>query len=261
MTRPPSAPPLPAAFLSTPIAHRALHDRAAGRPENSRVAIAAAVAAGYGIEIDVQMSADGRAMVFHDDALDRLTEATGPLRARDADTLGAITLRDGAEGIPTLREVLSLVAGRVPLLIEVKDQDGALGPRTGDLERAVAGDLAGYAGPVAVMSFNPHAVRHLAQAAPDLPRGLTTCAFDQADWDLPADRCDALRRIAAYDEVGASFVSHQHGDLSAPRVAQLKSQGAAVLCWTIRSPTEETAARRVADNVTFEGYTPAPVPA
>ena len=108
------SPSLPPEFLSHPLAHRALHDRAKGRPENSRAAIRAAVAAGYGIEIDLQLSADGVAMVFHDEELGRLTEATGWVNQRSAAALGALRLRDAADGIPTLAEVLALIAGAVP---------------------------------------------------------------------------------------------------------------------------------------------------
>jgi glycerophosphoryl diester phosphodiesterase len=251
------SPPLPPAFLGPPLAHRALHDRTRGRPENSRAAVAAAVAAGYGIECDVQLSADGRAMVFHDEALDRLTPETGPLRARRAADLARIPLRDGDEGIPTLAEVLALVAGKVALLIEIKDQDGAMGPAVGELEAGVACDLAGYPGPVAAMSFNPHAVAAFGRAAPAVPRGLTTSAYRPGDWpDLPPATCDRLRAIPDYDRIGAAFISHEACDLGRPRVAELKAGGAAILCWTIRSPEAEAAARRVAHNVTFEGYLP-----
>ncbi|MCL4188237.1 MAG: phosphodiesterase [Rhodobacteraceae bacterium] len=247
--------PLPPSFLGPPVAHRALHDCTAGRPENSRAAVAAAVAAGYGIEIDVQPSADGRAMVFHDATLDRMTTGKGPVAARTAAELGAIGLKGGAEGIPTLAEVLALVAGRVALLVEVKDQDGAMGPAVGPLEAAVAADLAGYAGPVAVMSFNPHSVAALARHAPQVPRGITTAAFRLADWTgLTAPVRRRLRAIADYDAVGASFVSHEARDLGRARVAELKAAGAAILCWTIRSPAAEAAARRIAHNITFEGY-------
>lgn len=245
---------LPPDFLRLPLAHRALHDRAQGRPENSRAAVRAAVAAGYGIEIDLQASADGVAMVFHDDELDRLTDATGPVRARSAAELGAIRLRDADDGIPTLAEVLEIVGGRVPLLIEIKDQSGDMGPDMGRLPEATAAALAGYGGPVAVMSFNPHAVAAMARLAPDIPRGLTTYAWDDDHApENPALRA-RLAAIADYDAVGASFVSHHWRDLGRPRVAELKAQGAAVLCWTIRTPAEEAEARRVAQNITFEGY-------
>lgn len=249
--------PLPPEFLGPPLAHRGLHDRTAGRVENSRAAFRAAIAAGCGIELDVQLSADGQAMVFHDRLLDRLTGAAGPVRARTAAELSHILLRDTEEGIPTLAEVLVLVAGRVALLVEIKDQHGAMGPTGGVLEAAVARDLASYAGPVAVMSFNPHAVEAFGHALPRVARGLTTSAFRAEDWpDLPAPTRARLRRIPDYRRLGAAFVSHEQGDLGRPRLAALKAKGAAILCWTIRSPAQEAAARRFADNVTFETYLP-----
>ena len=250
-------PALPAGFLGAPIAHRALHDRAAGRPENSAAAVRAAVAAGYGIEIDIQPSADGVPMVFHDYDLARLTGREGRIADLTAAELAALPLLGGEEGVPTLAQVLALVAGRVPLLIEVKDQDGAMGPKVGPLERAVAAALRGYDGPVAVMSFNPHSVAALAATAPDVPRGLTTWEWEPreaAEDGVDAAACARLRQIADYDRVGASFISHHHRDLARPRVAELKAKGAAVLCWTIRSRAEEAEARRIAQNVTFEGY-------
>lgn len=246
---------LPEAFLARPLAHRALHDRAAGRPENSRAAVRAAVAAGYGIEIDLQPAADGVPMVFHDYDLRRLTGVAGRVRGLSAAELAATRLLDADDGIPTLAEVLAIVAGRVPLLIEIKDQDGAMGPDVGPLEEATARVLAGYAGAVAVMSFNPHAVAAFHRAAPAIPVGLTTSAYSAQDWPLlPAKQRDHLRTIPDYDRVGACFISHEAADLGAPRVAELKAQGAAILCWTIRSREAEAKARAVAQNITFEGY-------
>ena len=252
---------LPAPFLTLPIAHRAFHDRTAGRPENSLSAVRAAVEAGYGIEIDIQPSSDGVPMVFHDYTLERLTSETGPIRTRIAAELQAITLTGGEEGIPTLAQVLEAVGGRVPLLVEIKDQDGELGPNVGALEAAAAPLLAAYEGPLAVMSFNPHSIAAMAKLAPGVPRGLTTSAYDPRHWEpIPAARRDALREIPDYDRVGASFISHEWKDLARPRVAELKAQGAGVLCWTIRSPLDEKAAREIAQNITFEAY-PADIPA
>lgn len=251
--------PLPAGFLSQPIAHRALHDRAQQRPENSRAAVRAAVEAGYGIEIDVQLSSDNRAMVFHDYALKRLTGRDGTVRQTTASDLSSTVLLDSAqETIPSLTEILEIVDGQVPLLIEIKDQDGAMGPETGPLEAAVAADLRGYTGPVAVMSFNPHAVALMRRLCPDIPRGLTTCAYDADAWPhLPAATRERLRHIPDAQQMACSFVSHDAKDLDAPRVADLRAEGLAILCWTIRSAAEETAARRTAQNITFEGYLPA----
>lgn len=250
-------PALPDAFLRAPIAHRGYHDAGQGRVENTLSAFRAAIAAGYGIELDVQMSRDGRAIVFHDSGLDRLTGETGPLRARSAPELERIALSGSSDTIPGLDRVLDLVAGRVPLLIEIKDQDGALGPGTGTLERAVARDLVRYVGPVAVMSFNPHSVTEFARHAPGVARGLTTGAFRPANWPVvPRPRLDSLRGIRDFDRLGVCFISHRAEDLDRPRVAEIKAAGAVILCWTIRDPRAERAARRVAQNITFEGYAP-----
>jgi len=246
---------LPAAFLTRPIAHRAYHDKTQGRPENSRAAIRAAVDAGYGIEIDLQLSADGQAMVIHDYDLRRLTGQRGAVALRTAAELGTIPLLHGDEGIPTLCEVLDIIAGRVALLIEIKDQDGKMGPNVGPLEQATADALQSYTGPVAIMSFNPHSIIEMASLAPDLPRGLTTSAYKPLSWaPLPAAVCARLRGIPDYDRTTSCFISHEAFDLDRPRVAHLKSAGAAVLCWTIRSAEAEAAARRIAQNITFEGY-------
>ena len=246
---------LPDRLLTKAITHRGLHDVTDGRPENSVEAIDAAIARGYGIEIDLQLSKDGVAMVFHDYHLGRLTGETGPVAQRTADELASIALTGGKAGIPTFAEVLARVAGVVPLLIEIKDQDGEMGGNVGPLECAAAADLTDYRGDVAVMSFNPHAVIAFGEAAPDVPRGLVTSAFDPETWaPLPASVCDHLRDIPDYDRTGASFISHEGPDLARPRVAALKARGAHVLCWTIKSATQEAEARKIADNVTFEGY-------
>lgn len=248
---------LPGLFRDIPIAHRALHDVAEGRPENSRAAIRGAMDAGYGIEIDLQLSRDGQAMVFHDYDLGRLTAQSGPVQQRDAADLEGIGLIGGAEGIPRLDEILTLVAGRAPLLIELKDQHGQMGETDGRLETAVARALAGYDGPAAVMSFNPHMIATMAELAPDTPRGIVSCGYTAEDWPLlkPGIR-DMLRDIPDYARASCSFISHHHVDLDRPRVAELASEGGTILCWTVRSPGEEAAARRHAHNVTFEGYLP-----
>jgi glycerophosphoryl diester phosphodiesterase len=249
------SPDLPQGFLTQPIAHRGLH--ASGRPENTLPAIMAAIDAGYAIEIDVQESADGVAVVFHDDTLERLTQATGPVRKRTAAELSLLTVLGTDAHVPTLAEVLAQVAGRAPLLIEVKDQSGNLGPLDGQLERAVADCLRDYAGPVALMSFNPHSMAVMAEAAPDLPRGLVTCGFDLDDWPgVPAARLAELAEIPDYGRTGASFISHQWRELNASVVTALQGQGAQVLCWTIRSTAQAEQALHIAQNITFEGFVP-----
>jgi len=246
---------LPASFLARPITHRALHDRNAGCVENSVKSIQAALDAGYGIEMDVQLTRDGHAMVFHDEALDRLTGETGLVRDRTRAELEAIPLTDDGGTIPALDTVLDMVAGKVPLLIEIKDQDGAMGPDVGPLEAATCAALKDYKGDVALMSFNPHSVAACAALAPEIPRGIVTSSYGAASWpEVPAPVRDVLRDIPDYDRVGACFISHEASDLDRPRVAELKAQGARIFTWTIRSAQAEAAARRIVDNVTFEGY-------
>lgn len=248
--------PLPAEFLIAPFAHRGLHDRTAGVIENSRSAVKAAVAAGYGVEIDLQMSADGEAMVFHDDDLDRLTAEAGPVRAHSAKTLGRIDLTGSDEGIPTLTDILGIVDGRVPMLVEIKDQSGCLGPVDGRLERRTAQLLSAYDGSAALMSFNPFSVAACAEAAPDIPRGRVTEHFRPEGWgNLTLDRATELNRFDDLDRLGACFISHDHRDLSSPEVAAAKASGRHILCWTTKSLAEDAAARRIAENVTFENYT------
>ncbi|SPJ30394.1 glycerophosphodiester phosphodiesterase family protein [Falsiruegeria mediterranea] len=248
-------PRLPQAFLDAPIAHRGLHDVTDGRPENSRAAIRAAMDAGYGIEIDLQMTSDSQAMVFHDYDMGRLTGTPGAIRLVSSDQARATTLLGGKdEYIPSLSEVLDMVGGRAPLLIELKDQDGAMGTAIGPLEHATASALAGYQGPVALMSFNPNSVELLADLLPDVPRGIVTSAYDPAEWPLSQAVCDHLRGIPDYDRTRSSFISHKVEDLTRPRVAELKARGADILCWTSKSTEQDREARRVAQNVTFEGY-------
>lgn len=243
------------AFLERPIAHRGLHDIAAGRAENSTKAFAAAISHGYGIELDVQLSKDEQAMVFHDYDLKRLTGAKGAVAQRTADELGRISLLHDGDYIPTLAQVLNQVAGQVPLLIEIKDQDGAFGPNIGALEAATANCLKDYAGPTAVMSSNPHAIAEMARLLPNVPRGLVTSAYDADGWPtIPEATRVTLREIPDYDRTGSTFISHEAADLDRERVAALKANGAAILCWTIRSPAQEAEARQIVDNVTFEGY-------
>ncbi|SFJ74841.1 glycerophosphodiester phosphodiesterase family protein [Jannaschia pohangensis] len=249
---------LPDSFLSPGyIAHRGLHDRADGRPENSMAAFQAAIDRGFAIELDVQPSSDGVPMAFHDYKLERLTAQTGWTHDKSATELSGITLSGGPAGVPRLSEVLTLVAGRVPLLIEIKDRDGEMGTNVGPVETAVMAALAGYDGDVAVMSFNPHSVACFQREAPHLPRGIVTSGYRTKGWkELSEPVRDHLRDIPDFDRVGACFISHEVAELGMPRVAELKAQGVPILCWTVKSAAQEAEARKVADAVTFEGYLP-----
>lgn len=242
-------------FTRLPISHRGLHSR--GVPENSLAAFRAAIEAGYGIELDIQPASDGTPMVFHDYDLNRMCGDEGYINDMDPEALAELRLDGTEEKIPTLAETLREVAGQVPLLIEIKDQDGRLGSGIGELQDRVASLLEAYSGPVAVMSFNPNTVKAFGDVAPGITRGLTSCAFEKDDWPmLDEETRESLAELADFDLIGAEFASHQVTDLENPALAALKARGVPVLCWTVRSSEAETEARQIADGITFENYRP-----
>ncbi len=246
---------LPRAFIEKPLAHRGLHDASRDCPENSRAAVLAAIAHEYGIEIDVQLSRDDEAFVFHDHELARLTGEDGQIGETPANALADMRLLNTKETIPHLSDVLAIVGGRVPILIEIKNADESLTSTDGRLEAAVCRELEAYNGPVAVMSFHPESVKRCAVLAPRVPRGLVTGSFSAREWpDVPADRLGKLRAMSSLPETGASFVSHEWQDLVRDTVETVRNRGIDILCWTVRSKGEEVVARRHASNITFEGY-------
>ncbi len=240
-------------FTRIPLAHRGLHGP--GIPENSLAAFRAAIASGYGIELDIQPAADGTPMVFHDYDLTRMCGDEGYIADMEPEDLSRMRLHGSDEPIPTLAETLREVAGQVPLLIEIKDQDGRLEDTVGDLQDRVASLLEAYEGPVAVMSFNPHAIAGFGRIAPDIARGLTSCGFVAEEWPM-LDKASRARLATLEDftPIGASFVSHDWHDLANPAIAALRARGVPILCWTIRSAKEEAEARKIADGITFETY-------
>ncbi len=241
-------------LTARPIAHRGYHDRSAGRIENTLPAAEAAIARDFAIECDLQPTADGRVVVFHDDVLDRLTEATGPVGARTLAELRAVRLRDSDAGIPTLEELLDVVDGRVPLIIELKSQ------WTGDrrLEKAVAPILTDYSGPAAVMSFDPMSMVAMRRLAPALPRGMIGYDFPPGpdEGNQPWPKRFALRHLFAAALVWPHFVSFGIDALPASAPLMLRHVGVPLICWTIRDAAAWEKARAYTDQITFEGFDP-----
>jgi glycerophosphoryl diester phosphodiesterase len=224
----PAPPAARVAFLKgRRFAHRGFHG--GGIVENSRTAFLAAIARGDGIELDVQASRDGVAIVFHDYELGRLTDAQGALAARDAADLARIRLKGAEETLPSLGDVLGLVAGRVPLLIEVKSRDR----RPARLCAAVRDALAGYAGPAAVMSFNPEVGRWFAAYAPEVVRGLVVTEEDKKGLRGAWERHLALWRAKP------DFLAYDVRDLPSSFAATQRARGLPVLSWTVRSDADE----------------------
>jgi len=224
------------ALIAKPFAHRGLHGD--GRIENSRAAFEAAIAAGHGIELDVQASADGEAIVLHDYELERLTEGWGAVRTLSAAELGRIRLKGSDETIPTLSETLALIAGRAPLLIEVKSPER----RVAGLSRAVIRALEGYKGPVGVMSFNPEIVRRLARLAPHLLRGLVVTEQGKG-LRGPWERLWSLWRAKP------DFLAYDIRDLPSRFAA---ASGLPVLTWTVRTAADRAIAAEHAAQVIYE---------
>lgn len=226
-------------LIARPFAHRGLHG--SKRTENSRAAFEAAIAAGHAIELDVQVSADGEAMVFHDDHLDRLAEGRGLLASRSARELAAIRLRGSSETLPTLAEILELIAGRAPLLIELKSP----GRRVGALSRAVDRTLAPYVGDVAVMSFNPAVGHWFATHAPKRLRGLVVTEAGE-----PAR--GRLRRALSMFWSRPDFLAYDIRDLPSGFADHHRRRGLKLVTWTCRSDDHRALAAAHADQIIFE---------
>jgi glycerophosphoryl diester phosphodiesterase len=242
-------------LIARPIAHRGLHDKTVGRFENTISAALAAIAGNFAIECDVQLSADGEAMVFHDHELDRLTDATGPVRAQNAAQLGQLRIGGTDDGMPTLTEFLDAIGGRVPLVIEVKSRfDG-----DERLARRLAEILAGRSEPIAVKSFDPDVVALLRRMAPSLPRGIVA----QSRYDgreaaqLGADRVREMTDLLHWERTAPDFLSWRVSDLpaAAPFLGRLLGQ-VPVMSWTVRNEGAATHAYANADQIVFEGFLP-----
>lgn len=230
-----------------PIAHRGLHD--ADLPENSLPAFEAAVAAGYPIELDVRLLADETVVVFHDAELDRLTQVKGPLSARTVSDIAELKLLGTAAKIPTLRQVLACVAGRVPLLIELKSRG-----RAGRLERAVWRELVGYRGAFAIQSFSPYSLAWFRVYAPHVLRGQLACDF--RDQDLPRHQVATLKRLLMHPLTGANFIAYDHACLPYWPATLARKVGLPVLAWTVKTEAEMAHALQYVDNVIFDGIRP-----
>lgn len=223
-------------------AHRGLHGN--GLAENSPSAFEAAIGRGFGIECDIQRSGDGQAMVFHDWELDRLTGASGAVMDRTAKQLGAIPLTGSRDTIPTLRQVLDLVAGRAPLLIEVKSKREQ---RIAGLCTAVRRTLEGYRGRHAVMSFDPRVSRWFAKHSPFTPRGLVVTEENARTLS------GKLRRHLALWHARPDFLAYDVRDFPSKFAAVQRARGLPVLTWTVRSAELRAKAAAHADAPIAEG--------
>jgi glycerophosphoryl diester phosphodiesterase len=241
-------------LTARPVAHRGLHDPASGIIENTASAVRAAIAANYAIEVDVQLTADGEAMVHHDDALGRLTDGAGRLRDMNAEALRRTAFKQTADRMMSVSDLCDLVSGRVTLLIELKSRfDGER-----RLPTRVIEVLTSYAGPVGVMSFDPQQIEAVKELAPGLPRGVVAeRKYNHPEWK---GLSIASKRRLAYLLHGfrsrPHFLAYAVKDL--PAAAPLMARhifGLPLLTWTVRSEDDRRRARW-ADQIIFEGFRP-----
>jgi glycerophosphoryl diester phosphodiesterase len=242
-------------LIARPVAHRGLHDAGAGVIENTPSAFAAAVSGNYAIECDLQISADGEAMVHHDDALGRLTDGSGRLDEMTSAALKRVAFNATTDRMISVGELCELVAGRVTLLIELKSG------RAGDQRLALraAQILSAYSGPAAVMSFDPAQILPLRTSAPQLTRGIAA-----ERWSGPSGAEQVFargQRALAYgrDALKAhpQFIAFSVKDLPAALpLAARHLGGMPLLTWTVRNAEDQQRAARFADQMIFEGFRP-----
>ena len=237
-------------LLSKRYAHRGLHN--SERAENSLSAFRAAVDAGYGIELDVRLSKDGELVVFHDDTLERVTDREGRVDSFTAKELAEIKLCNTGDGIPTFREVLELVSGKVPLLVEIKEDAGKYGvtEKTCEILREYSGDYM-------IESFNPLALGRVRTLMPQACRGILSENF-LSDKKYRTLTHFLLQILVLNVICRPHFVAfnNKHSKNAALRLVR-RVFGAHTLAWTVRTEAEEViAARDGFDTTIFEGHTP-----
>ena len=245
---------VPEKLLTTPIAHRGLHTD--GIPENSLAAFEEAAKCGYPVETDVRFTRDGTLVTFHDDTVDRMTDASGKVSAFSGADLTSLTLGGSSERIPLFAEFLEEVAGKAPVLLEIKDMPGVKGE---EIAEAIAREAERTPLVYAVQSFQPAYVKAYKKLCPQTACGIlaTGQKFTKADFGgspLWRIKAHVLNNMSLNFSVKPDFVSYRTEDLPNRKVSAFKG---AKLAWTVRSPEEAERVKAYADNIIFEGFCPA----
>lgn len=236
-------------------AHRGFHDALQNIPENSLPAFELAIKHNYGIELDVHLSKDGVAMVFHDEEMTRMTGYEGEIKEYTCAELKSMQLIPGHSFIPTLAEVLTCINGRVPVLVEVKNYGHPVGP----LEQAIADDISNYVGPLAIQSFNPMSLKWFYRHCPNVIRGLIAYSFPVEEVPMKATTRFLLKNLLFTPLCKPHYIAYEHQDLANHRLRRLhrmRVRGTPVLVWTVRSQEHADLALKRADNIIFEGFHP-----
>lgn len=237
-------------LFDRPIAHRGLHNDEL--PENSLGAFASAAEHGYPIELDVRLTDDETVVVFHDDSLGRMTGKDGYLSKIKSDKLKNYKLLNSEKkpteySIPTFEEVLNLVDGRVPILVEIKNTGSV-----GLLEKKTAAILSDYKGQFAVQAFNPYSIEYFKDNMPDVPRGILSCFFTKNELKGPIKRY-VLKTLKMNKVAKPDFVSYCAENLPNRYVTKSKLP---VLAWTVRTGEKAEQLKTIANNIIFEKFIP-----
>lgn len=244
------------AFLR-PIAHRGLHDAARGVIENTSAAFTAAIDKGYGIECDLRPASDGTPFVFHDAKFGRLIDAPGRVDRTVPATIAGLIYRGSSEHVLPFADLLDLVAGHVPLLVEIKSDWGH--PSTPFL-KAITALVAAYKGPLALMSFDPGVMAPIKDLAPDIPRGIISGKYSGKGWwpdKIDEARAFRLSHLLESGPVEPAFYSYDVRSLPTPVTRFVReAMRVPVMTWTVRTPSDLATAKQWADGITFESFEP-----
>jgi glycerophosphoryl diester phosphodiesterase len=247
-------------LTARPIAHRGLHARENGMVENTLSAAQAAIERGLSIECDVQLTADGEAVVFHDFSLERLTTRRGEVASTNVAALSELAMKDTGDRISTLGAFLEAIGGRAPLIIEIKSRfhsDWRLAERVADV-------LAGYEGPIAIKSFDPQIIAYMRDNADRLgtnryPLGIVAQArYEDGEWrSRPQALRESLTAFLHYPQSRPDFLSWRVDDLPHAIPFLLRTQlDTPVIAWTVRREDQRARAAQWADQIVFEGFVP-----
>lgn len=236
-----------------PIAHRGLHRAERGIVENTLSAVRAGMERGYAVEVDLQPAKGEEPVVFHDDELDRLIDVKGLVKHYTPAELARLPYKATTDRIFTLDELFETVAGKVPLVVEVKTPFGT----PGDYERAIARSCRIYKGPLALMSFDHKSLVYLKTLLPEVPLGLLSYRWDD-DWMPELSRFEKmkLRNLWYRRAVDAAFIAYDIDDLPAGPPLRAKRRGLPLFTWTVKTEAQRATAAKYADAVIFEGYDP-----
>ena len=235
-------------LLKRRIAHRGLHNAQRGIPENSLLAFELAVEHKYAIELDVHLSRDGRVVVMHDNRLERMTGAKGKVTRKTYAELKKLKLSGTDQGVPLLEEVLRLVDGRVPVVVELKNFKFW----NMKLEKATVEIMQSYSGKYAMKSFNPLTVRYLQKHHPEIVRGQLVPDFKKLKIGGPCRWLLEKILMSFVKRTELDFISCGIGYLQNEQIQRWRKEKP-VLGWTIRSEADLARAQKWCDNVIFEG--------